>query len=224
LAGCLPSGKLPFGALPHRLLLITHFPIFGVYIILFMAILKFRIYFEEDDSVYRDVAIRHTQTFFDLHEAILKSYEFDSKHGATFFRSNDNWLRGREISLEVYDKKYKAPPLLMKETTIGSEIKDPNQKFVYNYDFVKGWSFLVELINVTKEESPKVSYPSVVRKEGIPPSQYGTKSLLGERFADIEEKYDLTKGAEGFGEEGEEGDTGSDTEAGSEETTTEEEF
>jgi hypothetical protein len=44
----------------------------------------------------------------------------------------------------------------------------------------------------------------MVRKEGIAPSQYGTKSLLGERFADVEEKYDLSKGAEGFGEEGEE--------------------
>lgn len=170
-----------------------------------MAILKFRIYLEEDDSVYRDIAIRHKQSFFDLHESILKAYEFDSKHGATFFRSNESWQRGREISLEVYDKKYKAPPLLMKETNIGSEIKDTNQRFIYVYDFAKNWSFLVELINVSKEENPKLTYPAIVRKEGIGPSQYGTKSLLGERFADVEEKYDLTKGAEGFGEEGEEG-------------------
>ena len=35
-----------------------------------MAVLKFRIYFEEDDSVYRDVVIRHKQNFFDLHETI----------------------------------------------------------------------------------------------------------------------------------------------------------
>jgi hypothetical protein len=177
-----------------------------------MAILKFRVYFEEDDSVYRDIAIRHTQSFKDLHESILKGFEFDTKHGATFFRSNDNWQRGREISLEVYSNRtYKAAPLLMHETTIGSEIKDPNQKFIYLYDFVKGWSFLVELINVTKEENAKLSYPAVVRKEGIPPSQYGTKSLLGEKFADVEEKYDLGKGAEGFGEEGEDGDSGSDS-------------
>lgn len=179
-----------------------------------MAILKFRIYFEEDDSVYRDIVIRHKQTFFDLHEAILKAYEFDNKHAATFFRSNDHWQRGREISLEVYNKKYKAAPLLMKETTIGSEIHDPNQKFVYLYDFVKGWSFLVELINVTKEESPKITYPSMIRKEGIPPSQYGTKSLLGERFADIEEKYDLSKGAEGFSEQNEEGESTTDDSEG----------
>lgn len=172
-----------------------------------MAILKFRVYFEEDDSVYRDVAIRHTQTFFELHEALLKAFEFDTKHGATFYRSNDNWQRGREISLEVYSKPYKAPPLLMKETTIGSEIKDTNQKFIYVYDFNKNWTFLVELINVSKEENPKLSYPAMVRKEGIPPSQYGTKSLLGERFADVEEKYDLSKGTEGFGVEGEGGDS-----------------
>jgi hypothetical protein len=168
-----------------------------------MAILRFRIYFEEDDSVYRDVVVRHTQSFLELHEAILRAYEFDSKHKATFYRSNDHWQRGREISLEKYDKDYKAPPLLMKDTSIGSEIRIPNQKFIYQYDFNKNWTFLAELINVSKEENPKISYPSTVRTEGIAPSQYGTKGLLGEKFADVEEKYDLTQGAEGFGEEGE---------------------
>ncbi|MGB3007298.1 MAG: hypothetical protein WBC06_12360 [Chitinophagaceae bacterium] len=171
-----------------------------------MAILKFRIYFEEDESVYRDVAIRHTQTFQDLHDAILKGYEFDNKHKATFFRSNDHWLKGREISLEIYDKEYKAPPLLMNETPISSEIKNPNQRFIYLYDFNKNWSFLVELIHVTKEENNKITYPAVVRTEGIAPSQYGTKGLLGEKFADIEEKYDLTQVGEGFAEKDEEGE------------------
>jgi Plasmid pRiA4b ORF-3-like protein len=171
-----------------------------------MAILKFRIYFEEDDSVYRDVAIRHTQNFQELHFAILKSYEFDNKHQATFYRSNDHWQKGREISFAVYDKAYKAPPLLMAETLIGSEIRDPNQKFIYTYDFVKGWSFMVELINVSKEENPKLSYPAVVRTEGIGPSQYGTKGLVGDKLLEVEEKYDLATldmAADGFGEEGE---------------------
>ncbi len=190
-----------------------------------MAILKFRIYFEEDDSVYRDIAIRHTQSFYELHETILRAYEFDNKHKATFFRSNDHWQKGREITLEPYEKSYKAPPLLMKETTVGSEIRNPNEKFIYLYDFNKNWGFLIELINVTKEENPKLNYPAVVRTEGIAPSQYGTKGLLGEKFADVEEKYDLSKGAEGFGEEGEEeeerdmglGEEGTTPEVGEEE-------
>lgn len=167
-----------------------------------MAILKFRVYFEEDDSIYRDVAIKHTQSFTHLHGVILKAYEFDSKHQATFFRSNDAWQRGREISLEKYDRNYKVPPLLMADTTIGSEIRDPNQKFIYTYDFVKNWSFLVELINVSKEESSKLDYPAVIKKEGIGPSQYGVKGLVGDKLTEVEEKYDLGKGAEGFGVEG----------------------
>lgn len=168
-----------------------------------MAILKFRVYFEEDDSIYRDVAIRHTQSFLDLHYIILKSFEFDTKHQATFYRSNDNWQRGREISVEKYVKPYKVEPLIMSETTIGSEIKNPNEKFIYVYDFSRNWTFLLELINVSKEENSRLSYPATIRSEGIAPSQYGTKSILGDRFVDIEEKYDLTKGVEGFGEEGE---------------------
>ena len=178
-----------------------------------MAILKFRVYFEEDDSIYRDVAVRHKQHFLQLHQIILKAYEFDSKHQATFYRSNDNWQRGREISLDRYDKAYKADPLLMAETTIGSEIFDPNQKFVYVYDFVKNWSFLVELINVSKEESGKLEYPAVIKSEGIPPSQYGTKGLVGDKLTEIEEKYDLTKGTEGFGLIGASGEAEVDSEA-----------
>ena len=188
-----------------------------------MAILKFRIYFEDDDSIYRDVVIRHTQSFFELHEAILKAYEFDNKHKATFFRSNDHWQRGREISLDVYEKDYKAAPLLMKDTTVGSEIKNPGQKFIYNYDFNKNWGFMVELINVSKEENAKLSYPATVRTEGIAPSQYGTKGLLGAKFADVEEKYDLTQGAEGFATKDEEGEDLGLAEEGSEEESEESE-
>ena len=170
-----------------------------------MAILKFRIYWEDDDSVYRDIVIRHNQSFFDLHNAMLKSFDFDNKHKATFYRSNDRWERGREITLEKYDRNYKAEPLLMSETLMGSEIHNTNQKFIYVYDFNKNWTFMVELINVNKEENAKVSYPSCIRTEGIAPSQYGTKGLISEKLAEIEEKYDLNPEAmlTGFGEEGE---------------------
>jgi len=156
---------------------------------------------------------------------ILKCFEFDNKHAATFYRSNDKWQRGKEISLEKYDKIYKVEPLLMKDTTVGSEIRDPNQKFVCVYDFHKNWTFYVELINVIKEEDHKLIYPSCVRTEGIGPSQYGTKGLINERLAEIEEKYDLNSAVmpDGFGEEGEEGEEGaSATDEDVEENTSEE--
>lgn len=185
-----------------------------------MAILRFRTYWEEDQSIYRDVAVRHTHTFFDLHEAILKSYEFDNKHKATFFRSNDSWQRGREISLEKYDKPYAAEPLIMTDVHINSEVKGPNQKFIYEYDFNKNWHFMVELINVDKDENKKLNYPCCVRTEGIAPSQYGTKGLVDKRLAEMEEKYDLQPEAlrDGFGEENEDGEITSDADDMAEET------
>ncbi len=174
-----------------------------------MAVLKFRVYWEEDDVIYRDVLVKHTQNFEDLHYIILRAFEFDQKHDATFYRSNDTWQRGREISKEVYAKEYKVPPLLMAQTAISTEIIDTNQHFIYEYDFVKSWSFLIELIQVIKnaDADMNLEYPLVSRIEGVGPMQYGTKGLLGEKFADIEEKYDLNEGAEGFGEEGEEKET-----------------
>ena len=190
-----------------------------------MAILKFRIYWEDDDSVYRDIVIKHSHTFSDLHHEILRCYEFDNKHKATFFRSNDKWQRGKEITLEKYEKAYAVPPLIMSETTIGSEIKDTNQKFIYVYDFNKNWTFMVELINVNKEENSRISYPSCARNEGIGPSQYGTKGLISEKLAEIEEKYDLNAEALlGMSEEGEEGETSEETEEETEDTGAEEEF
>lgn len=188
-----------------------------------MAILKFRVYLEEDDTVYRDIALKHTQTFYELHQSILKAYEFDSIHEAIFFRSNDLWQRGRAISLEKYEGiEYKVDPLDMIETIIGSEIKDTEQKFIYVYDLKKNWTFHIQLINISKEENPKLTYPAITRKEGIGPSQYGIKSILGDKFADIEEKYDLSAIGEGFTDEGEdEGEQ--DDELGGEETSGEDE-
>lgn len=183
-----------------------------------MPVLKFRVYWEDDESVYRDIVIKPTQSFLQFHQTILQAFEFDSKHNATFFRSNDNWQRGREIIFENDNAPRKAAPLLMVETAIASEVKMPNQKFIYVYDFAKHWTFLVELIAVSKEEDAKKTYPIMVRKEGLAPSQYGTKGLVNDKLVEMEEKYDLNKEGmdEGFGEEGEESDSEQDEDSESE--------
>ena len=91
----------------------------------------------------------------------------------------------------------------MSETAIGSQVMDPNQKFIYEYDFNKNWHFMVELIHVDKEENKKLSYPCCVRSEGIAPSQYGTKGLIDSRLAEMEEKRPRPDALnDGFGQEG----------------------
>ena len=172
-----------------------------------MSLYRFRIYWEEDDLTYRDIEVIATQTLLDFHSAILKAWEFDGKHTASFFESNDRWERGRRFSSDVMSNKKDAPALSMIKTPIAALISTPNQKFVYEYDPVKQWNFLIELIGVSKDENPKKTYPLVTRKEGVGPAQYGVKGLPAEKMVEIEEAYDLgaEEMAEGFGSEGETG-------------------
>lgn len=172
-----------------------------------MPLLRFRVYWEEDDQTYRDIEILNGQTFLDFHKAILQAFEFDGKHSASFFESNERWQRGREINSEVLVNKKDAPALSMMKTPVSALVNTPDSKFLYEYDPVKKWSFLVELIGVSKEEDPKRTYPFVLRKEGIAPAQYGIKGVNTDKLLEVEEKYDLgaDEMAEGFGAESEEG-------------------
>lgn len=176
-----------------------------------MAILRFRVYWEDDDQTYRDIELQTGQTFLEFHQCILKAFEFDGKHSASFYESNDRWEYGRQFSSEVLANKKGAPALSMVKTPVSALITVPDQKFIYVYDPAKKWTFLVELIGVSKEETYRRVYPFILRKEGLAPAQYGIKGVSVDKIMEIEEKYDLgaDEMAEGFGNEGE-GEGGSE--------------
>lgn len=177
-----------------------------------MPLFKFRVYWEEDDNIYRDIVLKTGQTFDAFHKTILTAFEFDNKHKASFFSSNDNWIRGREISSDVLVNKKDAPALAMIKTPVSALVEKPDEKFVYTYDPVKKWTFLIELIGIEKDEDSKKEYPLCVKKEGVAPAQTGIKGLANERLVEIEEKYDLSKEdmSEGYGAEGDDGGDGGD--------------
>jgi hypothetical protein len=170
-----------------------------------MTILRFRVFWEDDDQTYRDIEIQGSQTFMDFHKGIVKAFEFDGKHAASFYESDEKWHYGRELNSEVLVNKKDAPALSMIKTPVSALISMPDQKFVYVYDPAKKWTFMVELIGVSKEETYRRVYPFVLRKEGIAPAQYGIKGVAVDKIMEIEEKYDLgaEEMAEGFGDEGE---------------------
>ncbi len=187
-----------------------------------MAILRFRVYWEDDDLTYRDIEIQGSQNFLEFHKAIVTAYEFDGKHSASFYESNDKWTYGRELNSEVLVNKKDAPALSMVKTPVAALVSMPGQKFIYVYDPAKKWTFMVELITVNKEETFKRTYPFVLRKEGVAPAQYGVKGVNPNKLMEIEEKYDLgaeemAEGFESLGADGEADAVSEDTgaEAGS---------
>jgi hypothetical protein len=169
-----------------------------------MALYRFRVSWEEDDQIYRDIELQSGQTFQQFGETIVKAWEFDGKHASSFFESDDRWERGREFSSEVETNKKGAPALSMKKTPVSALVFVPNQKFIYEYDREKKWTFQVELIAMVKEEDPKKTYPLMIRKEGLGPAQYGIKGFGPEKLMEVIEINDLseTEIAEGFSSEG----------------------
>jgi hypothetical protein len=169
-----------------------------------MPLYKFRVCWEEDDNIYRDIVLKNGQSFQTFQEAILKAFEFKTALSASFFESNDKWLRAREISSEVLVNKKEAPALSMIKTPVSALVDNPDKKFIYVYDPDKKWTFLISLIGVEKEEDPKTDYPFVSKSEGIAPSQTTIKGIANERLMEVEEKYDLLRDdmeEQGFGED-----------------------
>ncbi len=137
-----------------------------------MSVYRFKVYFEDDESVYREIEIQANQTFEDLHTVIQKAIEFDDKHSASFFISNDTWRKGKEIKL-LRDKKNadSKSGSWMHAAKIAPYMEDPHQKLVYEYDPQNGcWTLYAELLKILPD-SP-VSYPRISKSKGKAPVQY----------------------------------------------------
>lgn len=175
-----------------------------------MALYKFKVYFEDNEDVYRVIEIKSGQTFLELHEAILASIGFDKKHDASFFMSDDNWRKGQEITTRTG-----ADKPLMKDAKLNKYINDPHQKIIYIYDFNADWTLNCELTGIVIKEDITVDYPNIVKSVGKAPKQYATEKKIGEDLEEDEFEYitrnllagdvskeELDEHAGGFGSEG----------------------
>jgi hypothetical protein len=136
-----------------------------------MSVYRFKIYFEDDENVYREIEIKATQTFEDLHKAIQKAINFDDAHPASFFMSNDTWRKGKEIKLSRSKADDAKKNGWMHDAKIAPHMEDPHQKMIYEFDPDGGnWVLFVELLKILPDAP--VTYPRVNKSGGTPPLQY----------------------------------------------------
>jgi len=181
---------------------------------------RFRVAYEEHEDVYRDIDIKASQTFNDLHDIIQQAISFDHSKSFSFFISDDYWRREQEIPLDIKkeekekrnrSKKNEPPP---KRKVIADFVNNPHQKFIYVFDPEKEWVFLVELIKILPAEN--ISYPICVKSVGTSPKQYKeenlpppppeedddeSKKIMGEKdilMEEAEEKVVVDEEAEGI--------------------------
>lgn len=169
---------------------------------------RFRVAYEEHEDVYRDIDIKASQTFNDLHYIIQQSISFDNSKPYSFFISDGYWRREKEIPLgNKYDEKEKinrsknevSSP---KRKVIADFVNDPHQKFIYVFDPYKEWVFLIELIKILPAENK--AYPICVKSMGTSPKQYKETNLPSPPEDDDEEIKILKDEKEVIVEPGEE--------------------
>jgi hypothetical protein len=158
-----------------------------------MAVYKFKVFFEDHEDIIRVIEIKSTQTFFDLHKAILNSIGFDQKQMASFYMSNDSWKKNQEITLEdMSDDDDESPKLpIMKKAQLHDYIDDPHQKIIFVYDFIEMWTLRLELTGIEMKEKSGVKYPCCTKSVGPAPKQYDKIQRFG--LVDDDEFEEITK-------------------------------
>ena len=149
-----------------------------------MAVYRFKVSFEDNEEIYREIEIKSTQNFEDFHNSIVQSIGFDNQHNSSFFISDDYWRKGEEIVLrpepEINAGRKQDTEVAKKQMSkckMASLIDDPHQKFVFVYDPKTSWSFLVELLKIVPDDA-KATYPRVAKTAGESPKQYKPTTIV----------------------------------------------
>ena len=142
-------------------------------------IYRLRIILDSEEDVIRDIEIKSDSSFEDLHFAIINSFNFIGNEMASFYLSDINWSQGEEITLESFtDEK------IMKNTNLDSIIRDTQLNFIYVYDFLKLWTFFIEVIE-TCDDNKNSIYPQTIFSIGMIP-----KNAPEKRFEEDKEESD----------------------------------
>ncbi len=134
-----------------------------------MAIYRFKVNFEDFDEVVREIDIKSTQTFEDLHKAIHRSTGYSPEKSSSFYVSTDHWIKGDEIAYLPAQRKIDNGVALMEKSKLNRFIEDPHQKFYYIYNFDRPFDFHVELVKIILDADPNIEYPFLVRSAGEAP-------------------------------------------------------
>jgi hypothetical protein len=139
-----------------------------------MALYRFSVTFEDYDDVSRVIDVKSNQTFEDLHRAIHQSTKYNPEFPSSFYISNDQWMKGEEITYLPNQRRIDRGIALMEKVKLSSRIDDPHQKFYYTFNFDRPFDFHIELMKIILDEDPKVTYPAVIKSTGEAPRQFVT--------------------------------------------------
>ena len=131
---------------------------------------KFRIISDEVDDFFREIKIDSEASFFELHEAILKSAGYKDDQMTSFFTCDDDWEKEVEITLEdMGNDSSEEDSYIMKDTPLSELLEDEKQKMIYVFDPLAERVFFIELSEILTGQDLDKAVCS--RKAGLAPAQ-----------------------------------------------------
>lgn len=106
---------------------------------------RFVFFSEEVDNFYREIKIDADATFFDLHNAILDSVNYEKNQITSFFLCNEQWEREQEITLFEMDSSSEYDSYVMDKIELREMIEEEQQRLQYLFDNVSDRAFFIEL-------------------------------------------------------------------------------
>ena len=138
-------------------------------------IYRLRIILDAKIDVIRDIEIKSINTFEDLHFAIVNAFSFEGNEMASFYLSDPEWKQGEELTFESFGHEK-----VMKEHVLNTIINNDQKNFIYVYDFLKLWTFFIEVVE-TNDENSYSHYPQTIFSIGDTPIKAPEKLFVEDK-------------------------------------------
>ncbi|MFT6746091.1 MAG: hypothetical protein ACJAZ2_000429 [Glaciecola sp.] len=115
----------------------------------------FKISSEDQKNISRDILLPENLSFEDFHFALLDAFEIESGEMGSFYMSNSQWEKNKEITLmDMGVSDMGKGTVLMEDTYLFAQISNVGDRLLYLYDFLFCKNFKIEVVSI--EEKPVI--------------------------------------------------------------------
>ena len=147
---------------------------------------KIRIILDTKEDIIRTILVDDSINLEILHTTIGSAFGFAGQEMASFYKTDDEWNQGEEIPL--FNMAEAGEDISMDSCILYETLPEENNKLIYVYDFLKMWTFYVDVIEISEEKRDDL--PQTILSVGEIPAEAPEKEFIAEKLDD------------GFGDEG----------------------
>lgn len=148
---------------------------------------KIRIILDTKEDVIRTILVDENITLESLHRTIAAAFGFEGQQMASFYRTDDEWNQGEEIPL--FNMAEAGEELSMETCFVNEILPEENSKLIYVYDFLKMWTFYVDVVEISSEV--KENLPETILSFGEIPEKEPKKEFVADNFGDDFDDEDI---------------------------------